>query len=355
MKKQKESTISDYKGPYPEIDGAEEELMEISKARFHEFYNDNPYGKASKRLYNEFNGIIINGFASIYIIAKRLVDYAKSEGYQIGSRGSAGSSFVAYLLGITDINPLEYDIPFEVFAGCRKNDVSGADYTKVPDFDFNLCNDGREAVIKYFEEMPDAHKVIKIDILGHKSQTKLNKLEEATGIDVKSIQFDDEKTLDLLINTDAFGVPEFGMEFARKVIKAAQPVDFKDFVKISGLCHGTDVWSDNADKLIESGVATLQDVISTRDEVMVYLMEKGFKRENAFTIMEDLRKGKGLSDDFIKMMREADIPDWYIESCKKIIYLFPKAHAVAYTMTAFRLAWFKAHYPDAFSNIISCD
>ena len=146
---------------YPEIDGAEEELMEISKARFRELYDENPQGEASKRLYREFNGININGFASTYMIAKRLVDYVANKGYQISTRGSAGSSFIAYLLGITDINPLEYDIPFDVFAGCKKNDISGAEYRKTPDFGFNLCSDGQRVAIKYLEEMLGTDKIIK--------------------------------------------------------------------------------------------------------------------------------------------------------------------------------------------------
>jgi DNA polymerase-3 subunit alpha (Gram-positive type) len=426
---------------YPEIDGAEGELMKISVARFHELYGVNPIGKVSKRLFAELDGINTNGrIASIYMIAKMLMDYARSEGYQISTRGSCGSSFVAYLLGITEVDPLEYDIPFEVFAGYER--FTGVDYEKPPDFDFNLCSDGQVAAIKYLEEivgkdniiragtistmqeneaqfylinycenedfapcildarktleclrgvkkttgvhpggvfiMPENREIydftpvqhisylpnegfcthfnysdleetlIKIDILGHNSQSKLKKLEKVTGVKVTTIKLDDEKTLDLLKRVDTLGIPEFDTDFAREVIIKTKPDSFKDFVKISGLCHGSGVWCNNADKLIETGVATLQDVISTRDEIMVYLMEKGFDREIAFTIMEDIRKGKGLSDEFADMMRKADIPDWYIDSCKKITYVFPKAHAVSYTMTAFRLGWFKAHYPEDF-------
>ena len=422
----------------PTLDGAEEEMVQICNTSAKELYGNILPDNMKKRLDYEFNSILENGYAVIYMIAQRLVKKSNDDGYMVGSRGSVGASFVAYLLGITEIDPLIYNIPFEVFAGL--------DGDKMPDIDLNFSGDYQAIIQKYVGELFGKDKVfragtisttgervamgmvlryfedkgitpapfevealasdligikrttgqhpgglmiipadkeiydftpvqypgnkkdsgvvtthfeyssldntlLKFDLLGHDSPTLIKKLEDLTGVDVRAIPLDDEKTLDMLINTDALGVPEFSADFVRNMITTANPKTFNDFVKISGLSHGTDVWCDNAENLIKNGIASISEVIALRDEIMVYLMDKGICRETAFYIMENIRKGRGLSDEHEDIMSKSGVPEWYIESCNKIRYMFPKAHAVAYTIMAFRIAWFKAHHPEAFYSV----
>ena len=204
--------------------------------------------------------------------------------------------------------------------------------------------------------------LLKLDILGHDDPTIIRMLEDLTGIDARDIPLDDAKTMSLFTSTKALGitaqsinstvaslaVPKFGTKFVRQMLVDTKPTTFSELIRISGLSHGTDVWLNNAQELIRAGTAKLAEVISTRDDIMVYLILQGVEKGKAFNIMECVRKGKGLTQEQEDAMTEVDVPRWYIESCKKIKYMFPKAHAAAYVMMAFRIAYFKVYYPECF-------
>ncbi|MBE3519348.1 MAG: PolC-type DNA polymerase III [Firmicutes bacterium] len=207
------------------------------------------------------------------------------------------------------------------------------------------------AVTTHFDYESIQGHLIKVDILGHDDPTVLKMLQELTGVDPRSIPMDDPETMKLFSGEnpdDALGIPEFGTRFVRTMLAETRPATFADLVRISGLSHGTDVWANNARDLIREGKARLSEVIATREDIFLYLMKMGLPPERAFAISEKVRKGKPLDDEDISLMREKGVPDWYIQSCRKISYLFPKAHAVAYVTTAFRIAWYKKHYPEAF-------
>jgi DNA polymerase-3 subunit alpha (Gram-positive type) len=194
--------------------------------------------------------------------------------------------------------------------------------------------------------------LVKVDILGHDDPTVLKMLLEITGIDPLKVPMDDPDTMKLFAGTtpeDAVGVPEFGTRFVRNMLVETRPTCFADLVRISGLSHGTDVWANNARDLIKNGVATLDQVIATREDIFLGLMKLGMDSADAFGIAEKVRKGKPLSEEDIEGMRAHSVPDWYIGACRKITYLFPKAHAAAYVTTAFRIAYFKVHHPLAFA------
>ncbi|GAB6098853.1 PolC-type DNA polymerase III [Halanaerocella petrolearia] len=204
--------------------------------------------------------------------------------------------------------------------------------------------------------------LLKLDILGHDDPTSIRMLQDLTGVDPQEIELDDEETMGIFssieplgvteeevgVKLGTLGIPEFGTSFVRGMLRETRPETFAELVRISGLSHGADVWLNNAQDLIRSGTAELAEVISVRDDIMNYLLQRGVKPSKAFWIMEHVRKGKGLTDEEEKAMRENNVPDWYIKSCKKINYMFPKAHAAAYVMMAFRIAYFKVHYPKAF-------
>jgi len=472
----------------PHIDGAEEEIKRICDRRLKELYGDSLPDLIQNRVNKELSAIIGNGYAVLYLIAQRLVAKSNRDGYIVGSRGSVGSSFVAFLLGITEVNPLPphyrcpsckrvefvedvdsgfdlpdkncpscginmlkdgQNIPFEVFMGFKGD--------KIPDIDLNFAGEyqqrahdytvklfGKEHVfragtistigektafgyVKNFAEKTgrelnsaemqrlilaltgvkrttgqhpgglmiipqdmevydftpiqfpanelnthiktthfDYHFIhdalVKLDLLGHDNPTIIKMLKELTGVDPLKVPMSDHATMGLFSSTRSLklknrtnyfsvgtiGIPEFGTHFVRQMLKETKPKSFADLVRISGLSHGTDVWLNNAQRLISNGITDLSHVISVRDDVMNYLISKGMEPALAFKIMERVRKGKGLSEEEERKMGKLGIPSWYIDSCKKIKYMFPKAHAVAYVTMAFRIAYFKCHYPLAF-------
>ena len=335
------------------------------------------------------------------------------EGFPVGIRGAVGSSLVAYLCGITEINPLSqefggYNIPAEVFMGLNLD--------KEPDIDINFSPVIQETVQNYIKELPgvgetcyggtitlassngtikkvngfhpggiivcpegeelvsftplshpiysekvvthfDYHDIsdnlMKLDILGYDPYELLHFLQENTDVRIEDIPFDDEKTLAFIcdVNTDfPEDFTEFGSEYVRRIIKETVPKSFDDLVKISALGHGTDVWCDNQEELIKNKIINLTDCIASRDDIMIYLMEHGLDIEDAYQIMEWVRKGHGLREVHKKLMTDAGIPDWYIQVCEKIKYLFPKAHAVSYTMLAVRLAYYRVYYPEVYQE-----
>ena len=220
-----------------------------------------------------------------------------------------------------------------------------------------------ETVTTHFDYHSIDHNLLKLDILGHDDPTMIRMLEDITGKDATQIPLDDQDVLSLFRGLDALkispediggtelgslGVPEFGTDFAMQMLKDTNPTAFSDLARIAGLSHGTDVWLGNAQTLIQEGKATISTAICTRDDIMIYLINKGVESETSFKIMESVRKGKGLTPEWEQIMVDHDVPDWYIWSCKKIKYMFPKAHAVAYVMMGFRIAWFKIHEPLAY-------
>ena len=220
-----------------------------------------------------------------------------------------------------------------------------------------------DIITTHFDYHSIDSNLLKLDILGHDDPTMIRMLEDLTGINAREIPLDSKEVMSLFKNTDALGItpddirgcplgclgiPEFGTDFAMQMLIDANPTSFSDLVRISGLSHGTDVWLGNAQDLIKSGTATITTCICTRDDIMIYLINKGLEHGQAFTIMESVRKGKGLKPEWIEEMKKHDVPDWYIESCKKIKYMFPKAHAAAYVMMGWRIAYCKIFHPLAY-------
>ena len=479
----------------PVIENSDQDLRDICYNRAHEIYGENLPPIVEARLERELNSIISNGYAVMYIIAQKLVWKSNEDGYLVGSRGSVGSSFVATMAGITEVNPLSphylceschyvdfdskevkayagragcdmpdklcpncgkplkkmgFDIPFETFLGFKGN--------KEPDIDLNFSGEYQSKahkytevifgagqtfragtigtladktafgyVKKYYEErgihkrnceidrivlgctgirrttgqhpggiivLPfgedinsftpvqhpandndtdiitthfDNHSIdanlLKLDILGHDDPTMIRMLEDLTGTDATKVPLDEPKVMSLFKSTEALGIkpediggcplgclgiPEFGTDFVIQMLQDTKPQTFSDLIRISGLSHGTDVWLGNAQTLIEEGKATISTAICTRDDIMTYLIGMGLESEQAFTIMESVRKGKGLKPEWEEEMTAHGVPDWYIWSCKKIKYMFPKAHAAAYVMMAYRIAWYKIYEPLAY-------
>ncbi|MDO5574644.1 MAG: PolC-type DNA polymerase III [bacterium] len=479
----------------PVIEDSDKTLTDMCYQKAHEIYGDDLPVQVTERLEKELNSIIKNGFAVMYMIAQKLVHKSNEDGYLVGSRGSVGSSFVATMSGITEVNPLSphyycsechysdftsddvkayagkagcdmpdkecpncgaklkkngFDIPFETFLGFKGD--------KEPDIDLNFSGDYQAKahkytevifgeghtfkagtigtladktaygyVQKYYEErgikkrsceinritvgctgvrrttgqhpggiivLPHGeeidtftpvqhpandmksdiitthfdyhsidHNLLKLDILGHDDPTMIRMLQDLTGTDPQQVPLDDKGVMSLFMNTEALGirpsdiggcplgslgVPEFGTDFVIQMLLDAQPKSFSDLIRISGLGHGTDVWLGNAQTLIQEGKATISTAICTRDDIMLYLIQMGVESSLAFTIMEAVRKGKGLKPEWEEAMTAAGVPDWYIWSCKKIKYMFPKAHAAAYVMMAWRIAYYKINYPLAY-------
>jgi len=487
----------------PTIENAKEQLQKLCNEKCELLYGKNPHSIVTARYKREFDDIVKNRFADLYLVSQKIVKKSLDDGYIVGSRGSVGSSFVAFLSGITEVNSLAahytcpdcfftefinydeagnhleksidgitaeigvdlpmkscpkckipmnrygFDIPFETFVGFNGD--------KTPDIDLNFASEYQSNAHRYVEELfglenvyragtfatmqdktaygfvkkyaesvganwgnaeinrlveglvgikrstgqhpggmivlpkdkditefcpvqypandmnsvnktthfdyhPMEDQLLKLDILGHDDPTQIRLLSDFLGKDVTKVPLDDKKTLALFSGVSSLGVtekaigskigtyavPEFGTEFVRGMLADTRPKSFADLVRISGLSHGTDVWLNNARDFIKEGKTTLEKAICTRDDIMNDLIAKGVEPFTAFKIMENVRKGKGLSKDDEKDMRENNVEEWYIDSCKKIKYMFPKAHAVAYVLNAFRIAFCKVHYPIEF-------
>ena len=471
----------------PKIPGAEDEIRQLSYDKAKELYGEQLPEIVEKRIEKELKSIIGNGFAVIYLIAQKLVHKSNADGYLVGSRGSVGSSLVATLTGITEVNPMPphyrcpeckyseffddgsygsgfdlpakkcptcgcelkkdgQDIPFETFLGFKGDKVPDIDlnfsgeyqaqahnYTKVlfgeeyvyragtigtvadktafgfvkgyerdrgieyrqaeidrlaagctgvkrstgqhpggiiviPDYmdvyDFTPIQypaDDQEAEWRttHFDFHSIHDNVLKLDILGHDDPTVIRMLQDLSGLEPKDIPPDDPEVMKIFSGTEVLGVtpeqidsqtgtlgiPEFGTKFVRGMLEQTKPTTFAELLQISGLSHGTDVYLGNAEELIRLHGIPLAEVIGCRDDIMVYLIHKGLKDDIAFKIMEGVRKGKGIPEDFQAEMRANNVPEWYIESCLKIKYMFPKAHAAAYVLMALRVAYFKVHQP----------
>ena len=412
----------EWKSYNPKIAGADEKLVKMCYDNAKAIYGDPLPKVVQDRLTLELTPIINHGYGVLYYIAHKLVKHSNDRGYLVGSRGSVGSSFVATMSGITEVNPLPphyvcpkchwthffedgsvgggfdlpdkkcpkcgselskngHDIPFAVFLGF--------DGDKEPYIDLNFSSGDEQGVAhKYTEELFGRNNVFRagtitthfdyhsisgrMDILGHDDPKVIRMLQDITGIDPLKIPFDDQKTLSLFsspealgltpdelasaignkgITVGALGLPEYGTPFVRGMLEDTRPKNFSELVRISGFSHGTGVWLNNAQDLIKNGVVKLEDVISTRDDVMNYLIQHGVKPLTSFKVMENVRKGKGLEKGGSNNRAELDaahVPQWFIDSCLKIGYLLPRAHAVAYVMMAFRIAWFKVYQPLAY-------
>ena len=476
----------------PSIENSVEDLKELVYGKFHRLYGENPPELFCRRVETELNDIISCHYDVIYMSAQKLVQNSLENGYLVGSRGSVGSSIVAFLSGITEVNsfPPHYrcpnpeckhtilDVPKEYNCGADLPDakcpVCGADLEKdgfnipfetflgfggdkVPDIDLNFSGEyqsrahayciemfGKSHVFragtigtladktafgyvkKYLEErgksagiaemnrlatgcvgvrrttgqhpgglvvIPQENEIwdfcpvqhpadaedsdqitthfeyhsmeenlLKLDMLGHDDPTMIRMMEDLTGVDAKTIPLDDKDTMSIFTSskvlgyendkilgpTGAVAIPEFNTRFTRGMLMDTMPTRFDTLCRLSGFSHGTDVWLGNAKDLITSKTATVDSTIGCRDDIMIYLISCGMPEKRSFKIMESVRKGRGLPEGAEEEMVAAGVPDWYIGSCKKIKYLFPKAHAVAYVMMAFRIAWFKVHHPLAF-------
>ena len=479
----------------PKIDNADSICREMTYAKAYELYGNPLPEVIEQRLERELKAIIGNGFAVLYLSAQKLVKESLDNGYLVGSRGSVGSSLVAYMMGITEVNALyphyicqnkdcfhiEFieregagvDLPEKVCEKCGSPTVReghtipfevfmGFDGDKVPDIDLNFSGEYQEKIHRYCEELfgkenvfkagtistlaeknaygyvkkffeehslksknaelmrlakyvegakkttgqhpggmivvPQGNSIyefcpvqrpandmknpsitthfdyhvmdeqlVKLDILGHDDPTTIKLLQELTGVDIYTVPLGDRETLKLFSSTESlnvtpddigsvvgsYGVPEFGTPFVRQMLVDTKPTTFAELVRISGLSHGTDVWLNNAQEFIKQGKATLSEIISVRDDIMNFLIDSGIEKVTAFKIMEFVRKGMPSKnaeqwENYSQLMKEHKVPDWYIESCRRIKYMFPKGHAVAYVTMAMRIAYFKVHYPLAF-------
>lgn len=476
----------------PFIENCEEDLTNMVYKKAHELYGDPLPEFIENRIKTELNGIISNGYSVIYYIAHKIIKKANDDGYIVGSRGSVGSSFVATMANITEVNPLPphylckhchhlewvnetdpdvrsgsdlpdkkcpicgeemihdgQNIPFQTFLGFNAEKVPDIDLNFPPDYQAqahaytkvllgpdNVFRAGTISGVEektafgfargYIERLglnPDEYPrakiaylasgcvgvkrttgqhpggivvvpsnyevydftpvqfpadnaeadwrtthfdfhsihdtILKLDLLGHVDPMALKMMADLTGVDIHTIPMNDPQVLSLFSSakalkikhdylqnrTGAMGIPEFGTENSRRILEETMPTKFSDLVIISGLSHGTNVWSGNAEKLIQNGTATLREVIGCRDDIMTYLIQKGLPAHISFAIMEDVRKGRGLKPEYVEIMKANKVPQYYIDSCNLIKYMFPKGHAVAYVTQAVRVGYFKIYYP----------
>ncbi len=393
---------------YPVISGAFEEISTAARKRAKKIFGDTLPEEASERIEWELSALSDPESATIFLICKKLVDKSHEDGYPVGTRGTLGASLVAYLLGITGINPLKdgFDIPAETlfgYDGKKALDINfnfASSYKwKAIDYLCGLFGEGRivlekrsefnaepygviilpeDADIEKFTALRDYENdgksyrmaatpfyeidadLLKINILSHDAPEMLKRLSDETGKPESEISIDDERVMSLFtskselgisadempeISTGTLGLPEFGSEREREMLALLRPQSIEDLAAVSALSHGTGCYEGNAKELIESGKAGLKDVISYRDHIMQTLMDNGISRKSAYSIMENVRKGKvshekaGGWKDNVRLMKDSGIPHWYIESMEKVGYLFPKVHCAAYALLTWKLAW----------------
>ena len=334
----------------------QEDIKEITYKRLLEIYQQNIPKNILERYEYELKSILENKYENIYMLLYLISNKVKKDSEIMLLNGTIGSSFIVYLLGVTEIDPVEYNIPFEVSCG-----IEGQ---KRPDFEIVLPK-RYLAKIKNYIECILKEKNLLTDEMSNETGLKLNlleneyldiilELEKTTGINHSTISLDDKETMKLIENADTLGISEFCTRYVRDIILKTKPTTFEDLIKVEGLSKGTDAWTENAQELIKNGIATLNEVITCRDDIMNYLTKRGIEKEIAFCIMESVRKGKVRSNkeekwkEYKEIMKNHDVPEWYIKSCEKILYLFPRAHVINYIMNRFKLAYYKAHYPKAF-------
>ena len=470
---------------------AADNIRRLCDEKIFEQFGENPPEIVVARKEKELSSILGYGYGTLYNIAEKLVKKSNADGYLVGSRGSVGSSYVAHLVGISEVNALAphyrcekckwhtfdvdkakykcgpdlppmrcpncgewlfrdgFEIPFEVFLGFKGD--------KVPDIDLNFSGVYQPRAHAYIEELfgkqycyragtigtladktaygyvkkyceerglvlseaemnrlalgcvgvkrttgqhpagmvvlPKEYEIqqfvaiqhpandmtnptvtthydfgsmhdvlVKLDVLGHDDPTMIRMLMDLTGVDAQRIPLTDPKVISLFSSTEAlgvtpeqigsntgtYGVPEFGTKFVRQMLEETKPTTMDELIRISGLSHGTDVWIGNAQEIVKHGIAPFSSCICTRDDIMNALMDYGVAPKMAFDTMEFVRKGKGLKPEMEQAMIEHNVPEWFIDSCKKIKYMFPKGHAVAYVTMSLRVAWYKVYRPAAY-------
>ncbi len=319
-------------------------------------YEENLPYDVEERLKLELNSIIENNFEIKYLVASEVAKKSKEMGYLSYTRGSVGNSFVAFLLEIIDFNPIKYHLPFEMFAGIK--------YDKEPDIDLYISE---KIIDKILEEIKDVKEEIKI--YETNLPTFLKKLQDETKINPQDIDFDDKDTLNLFVKADTRGIFDFTSDFMINMLKKAKIRNFNDLVCVSALSHGTGTWDQNAECLIKEFDIPINMLVSNRADVMNYLIEKNIDKEKAYEITEFIRKGRSYTannifsystlekefqtkwEEYKEILRKHHIPQYYIRSCEKIIYLFPKAHCISIAENSFRSAWYKVHYPESFYKV----
>ncbi len=347
----------------------DEEIEQICKSRVKELFGDSPDFEIRKRLKRELEAIKKYQHAPIYMMWRNAVQISAEKGFYTGFQGAIGSSFVAYLCGITEINPLSeenggYQIPVEVFMGL--------DLDKRPDININVASSMYKPTYHYINECPgviisnfvnqnsypdfDYYKVRDSSLIINKYYDMLHYLEEITKVKVNSIPLDDEKVMGVICDrniNEINNLPDFGKLETRKIISVAEPKNFEDLIKIYLLEHGTKVWFGNQEELVQQETISLPDCIASRDDIFIYLTCLGISKKDAYQIMESVRKGKGLTDKMKQIMRAENIPEWYIRVCEQIRYLFPKAHAVSFSMLAVRLGYYMVYFPDLYEDAVA--